>query len=1733
VIGPDGSPRPGGAIGELCVRGPGVISRFVWPEAANEAAFHDSGYRTGDLGRVDDDGLIWITGRIKEQINRGGETLSPLDIEEVLLTHPMVAEAAVFPLPHPGLGEEVAALCVVRHAAALGEAPDAAGLIAFAAELLPFAQVPKAVFFVDALPRAGSGKVSRMAIAAEHRNRWSEPPTPSVPPPRPENALWRRRIQAAFADIIGLAEVDDRAAFFALGGTSLHALRLVAWLEAGYGVRMRPSDLLTHSCVAALAGAIAAGTLRTAASLPADATGGGWLGTAASPPPNLALASGAIPASKTITAIHYAERLYPHPLRGYVVVLTRLAETETYPRVADAFRRVVASQPALRHRAGTDGDGAVALWPIPEDAWPVPADLTVSASLAEIEADPAAVLELRRWLEQTAGHVRAAWIGAPGGGGLLFCALHETIADGFARAMLPVLLEAALAGRALPEARPLGELMAVVRGRESGSSAAAGGDTAASLHQDGTGESRRRAELLEMPLGPTVWQSVEDLARAASVTPFAIAWTALALLLERLAGGPVPLWSALQHRRGQADFATMGNVTTMARFVLAMRPDSFIAAARDAMRQYFQVIGQGGDVPEHDVPGYYFEFEDEVQRLREIHPALTRGDRVRWSRELPESVPDWHLRLAVRPPEGTGPGLLRLIVDPSRFSRPRARSLLEAYAALLEAVLANPFAAPGSLPVAAVYDRPRSWPDVMPAWPNAPRPSASWPNAPRPNAPRPSTPGAGPSDTPREMPREMADLFLGLFRRWPGGKAIVWRDGAMSFLEVAQAADRLGQTLRSLGAGPADVVGFRLTGEVQPTSLALFIVAHVATLRLGCALLPLGQQLAPALARSQIEAVDARFLIAAPPGLDWLLDAAVAVRSTPINGFPGAVLLARPPAEARQSGDNTPCSAILLTSSGTMGTPKTIRLSQAMVAGAMRAIAATRLPPSAPGLLGQNIGFDAITTDIWMPWLSGHPIVALDTERRTPSALAAARSLGARQLTLSPTAATAALNDDPNCFAGFESLMMIGEVVPPTLVRRLAAGAPALRVLNGYGPAENAVLATLADVTGVEDANIPLGPALAGYRVLVVDRELRPLPPHWPGELAIASAAPALGYHDAEMTAARFVELPGEVPGPFFRSGDLGWVDGDGQTRFIGRADRQVKLSGVRVEIDGIEHCIAEVDGVAEAAVVLLEGPTRPRVVAVVQPEAGDGGRDRDALATRIDAHCREWLPRAAVPSELVFVDAMPMGSTSKKSHSALRAMLTGRAEQPATAGREERAVAAIDSIEARLAGLWSDLLGARPGAIGSDDDVFTFGVSSLDALRMVERIERAFLRRFPDHQIFMRRTIRAQAALLRESGPLLEASPLAGSPSALESHLVRLARGPGPSRGIVLGMPLRDGASHFLGVLAENALPDHEIWGFAVRAGDLAEDGAWLDCARAIAARLLAGEGPRPRALIGFSMGGFLGWLVDRLLVAAGWDVTPVVNLDGGALHTKFGGWRRMVESELPPAPAPPARMLLLQRAPFGDFPNQRRTDADWSALGAELMVVDCLTVRHLDVLSAEIYATVSGAMAAHIEAGPLASHPGPARIDFETQGGELFRMLDTAEPPDSGQLRAFLERLPPGPVDEDFRRGLLWLGAACGDRELALSLAGWLAAEAPDDHDAFFAQVLINAALGRHAEAVALTEAWCQRRGPDPEIRERAQKQTSWVDMVVQLAGLFGDGEYGAANPAPRAPAPRAVAA
>jgi acyl-CoA synthetase (AMP-forming)/AMP-acid ligase II len=160
IIDADGRHLPAGRAGEVVVRGPSVMHGYRNNPAATAAAFIDDCLRTGDAGVLDEDGYLTLTGRIKELINRGGEKVSPIEIDHVLLAHPAVAQAAAFGVPDPKYGEEVQAAVVLK-----GDA-DAEGLRAFCREHLADFKVPKVIPIVSHLPKNALGKLQRRALTA-------------------------------------------------------------------------------------------------------------------------------------------------------------------------------------------------------------------------------------------------------------------------------------------------------------------------------------------------------------------------------------------------------------------------------------------------------------------------------------------------------------------------------------------------------------------------------------------------------------------------------------------------------------------------------------------------------------------------------------------------------------------------------------------------------------------------------------------------------------------------------------------------------------------------------------------------------------------------------------------------------------------------------------------------------------------------------------------------------------------------------------------------------------------------------------------------------------------------------------------------------------------------------------------------------------------------------------------------------------------------------------------------------------------------------------------------------------------------------------------------------------------------------------------------------------------------------------------------------------------------------
>ncbi len=242
ILDADGRPLPPGTQGEIAIRGPSVVAGYEGDARANADAFAGGWLHTGDLGHLDADGYLFITGRLKEVINRGGELVGPREVDEALLQHPDVEEAAAFGVPHPTLGEDVAAVVRLRAGARTGPAE----LRAFAARLLAPTRVPSRILVVDAIPKGPSGKVQRLALAEGLRARLESAYTP------PQTAA-ERRLARIWRDALEVRRVGRHDDFFALGGSSLSAVRVLSGIERQFGVRLSPATLFAHPVLADLA----------------------------------------------------------------------------------------------------------------------------------------------------------------------------------------------------------------------------------------------------------------------------------------------------------------------------------------------------------------------------------------------------------------------------------------------------------------------------------------------------------------------------------------------------------------------------------------------------------------------------------------------------------------------------------------------------------------------------------------------------------------------------------------------------------------------------------------------------------------------------------------------------------------------------------------------------------------------------------------------------------------------------------------------------------------------------------------------------------------------------------------------------------------------------------------------------------------------------------------------------------------------------------------------------------------------------------------------------------------------------------------------------------------------------------------------------------------------------------------------------------------------------------------
>lgn len=246
IIDDQGNKLPVNTEGEVAVRGPKVFDGYENNPAANSAAFIDGWFRVGDLGYFDHDGYLFLTGRTKEVINRGGQKITPGEIDAAIMAHTAVAAAAAFPVPHPTLGDDIAAAVVLKPGTTL-EIP---ALLDFLHANLAQAKMPRQILVVDDIPKGSTGKIQRYKLAAAFG--LDGPPRPSGKDTAPSTPT-EKTLQRIWSETLQLPTVAVDEDFFSLGGDSLLAVELFLRIEEELGRRLPHAALFEASTVAEMA----------------------------------------------------------------------------------------------------------------------------------------------------------------------------------------------------------------------------------------------------------------------------------------------------------------------------------------------------------------------------------------------------------------------------------------------------------------------------------------------------------------------------------------------------------------------------------------------------------------------------------------------------------------------------------------------------------------------------------------------------------------------------------------------------------------------------------------------------------------------------------------------------------------------------------------------------------------------------------------------------------------------------------------------------------------------------------------------------------------------------------------------------------------------------------------------------------------------------------------------------------------------------------------------------------------------------------------------------------------------------------------------------------------------------------------------------------------------------------------------------------------------------------------
>jgi oxalate---CoA ligase len=248
-----GNILPSGKNGEIVIRGENVMKGYENNPDANRIAFVNGWFRTGDQGYLDDDNYLFITGRIKEIINRGGEKISPREIDDVLMEHPAIAQAVTFSIPHAQLGEDIAAVVVFHK----DYSDIESGIKGFVAKRLANFKIPRRIIIVDEIPKGPTGKPQRIGMAEKLGIMMTDYTKTDIKekftPPRTHI---EKKLVAIWSQILEIKRIGIHDNFFYLGGDSLLAAQVIVRIRSEINIDISLMDFFDKPTIANIASII-------------------------------------------------------------------------------------------------------------------------------------------------------------------------------------------------------------------------------------------------------------------------------------------------------------------------------------------------------------------------------------------------------------------------------------------------------------------------------------------------------------------------------------------------------------------------------------------------------------------------------------------------------------------------------------------------------------------------------------------------------------------------------------------------------------------------------------------------------------------------------------------------------------------------------------------------------------------------------------------------------------------------------------------------------------------------------------------------------------------------------------------------------------------------------------------------------------------------------------------------------------------------------------------------------------------------------------------------------------------------------------------------------------------------------------------------------------------------------------------------------------------------------------